>query len=156
MKPTRARDLVGVALVVGVLVWLVVRAWYGQITRPRWYVSVPLVVLALVEAYGGYQLRARIQRRPGTRPVDGLAAARWLALAKATALVASAVFGAWCGVLAYTVPKLGFLTAAGEDTTTAAVGAGCAGLLVAAALWLESCLRVPKPPEDEDPEHRDR
>jgi hypothetical protein len=152
-QPTRLRDLATVAVVVGMLSWLAVRHWYGDLPRLQWFVPLSLAVLGVAEAISGFQLRARIRHRPGLDPVDPLVAARQLALAKASALVGAATVGCWAGMLAYLVPRLGVLAAAPGDAFTAAVGVGCAGLLVGAALWLEYCCRTPKPPEDPD---RDR
>ncbi|HSV67783.1 MAG TPA: DUF3180 domain-containing protein [Mycobacteriales bacterium] len=147
-QPTHPRDLAVIALVAALLSWLVVRQWYGSVPRLQWFVPLSLVVLAVAEAISGFQLRARIRRRPGLEPVDPLVAARQVALAKASALVGAAMVGVWAGLLVYATPRLDRLAAARGDVVTAGVGVVCAGLLVGAALWLEFCCRTPRPPGD--------
>jgi hypothetical protein len=147
---TRLRDLALIAVVIGVVVWLAVRQWYGDIPTLRWFVPLSLAVLATAEALAAFQLRARIRGGPGTRPVQPLAAARSLALAKASAQVGAAMVGAWAGLLLYTMPRLSDLAAAADDTRVGVVGVVVSALLVAAALWLEDSCRTPKPPNDVD------
>lgn len=145
---TRLRDLAAIAVVAAALTWLAVRQYYGDLPRLHWFVPLSLALLASVEAVSGTQLRARIRRRPGTEPVHPLVAARSVALAKASAIVGAAMLGVWAGVLIYTVRRLGYLAAAGDDTRTAVIGVVAATALVGAALWLEFCCRTPKPPDD--------
>jgi hypothetical protein len=149
VTPTRIRDLLGYALAAGLLSWLAVRQWYGELPRLSWFLPLSLGLLALAEAIAGSQLRARIRRRPGTRPVQPLVAARSVALAKASAIVGALMLGLWGGLLAYALPRLDYLAAAGPDARTAGVGVGAAVLLVAAALWLEWCCRAPTPDNDD-------
>jgi hypothetical protein len=148
VTPTRLRDLAAIAVVAAALSWLAVRQYYGDLPRLHWFVPLSLALLAFVEVLAGSQLRARIRRRPGTEPVHPLVAARSVALAKASAIVGAAMLGVWAGVLIYTLPRLGYLAAAGDDTRTAVVGVVAAAALTAAALWLEFCCRTPKPPDD--------
>jgi hypothetical protein len=147
---TRLRDLAVVAVVTAVIVWLALRQWYGDIPRLRWFVPLSLALLAFVEAVSASQLRARIRGVPGTRPVQPLVAARSLALAKASALVGAAMVGAWSGLLLYTVPRLSYLAAVGDDTRIGVVGVIASASLVGAALWLEYCCRTPNPPDEAD------
>lgn len=149
MRFTRGRDLVGLAIVAAVVSWLVIRQLYGQLPPLPAFVPVSLVVLAAAEGVLGGQLRARIQRRPGTARVQPLVAARAVALAKASSLVGAAALGFWTGLLAYTVPNLGFLAAASGDTRTGIIGVVCALALVVAALWLEYCCRAPRRPDED-------
>jgi Protein of unknown function (DUF3180) len=144
---TRVRDLAAVAAVAGLIGWLVVREWYGEIPKLRWFLPLSLALLAIAEALAASQLRARIRRVPGTWPVPPLVAARSLALAKASALVGAAMVGVWAGLLVYTVPRLGVLAAAGDDTRTGVLGVVASLSLVCSALWLEYCCRTPKPPD---------
>jgi len=148
VNPTRVRDLLAIAVVAGVFGWLAVRAWYGDLPKLHWFVPLSLALLAFVELVTGTQLRARIRRKPGTVPVPPLAAARALALAKASAIVGAAMTGLWSGLLFYTVPKLDYLAAAGNDTRTGVIGVGAALALVGGALWLEFCCRTPQPPDE--------
>ena len=52
-------------------------------------------------------------RRPGTRPVQPLVAARAVLVAKASALAGAIMAGAWAGLLAYVLPRSGDVAAAG-------------------------------------------
>lgn len=142
------RDLLPVAVIVGLAVNLLVRLNYNSLPALPRLAGATLLVLAVAEAALGVSLRARIQRRPGTRPVEPLAAARAVALAKASSLAGSIVLGGWLGVLGYVLPQRENLAASG-DTASAAVGGVSAAALVAAGLWLEYCCRTPR--DDSDP-----
>jgi Protein of unknown function (DUF3180) len=148
VAPTRVRDLLAIAVVATGFGWLAVREWYGSLPQLRWFVPLSLALLAFAEVLAGTQLRARIRRRPGTEPVQPLVAARSLALAKASAIVGAAMTGLWAGLLLFTVPKLDYLAAAGNDTRTGVIGVVAALALVGAALWLEFCCRAPEPPDE--------
>jgi hypothetical protein len=150
MRPTRPRDLLAVALVTAVLANLVVRLSYGSLPAIPLLAGATLGVLGAAEAIAGNMLRARIQRRPGTQPVQPLVAARAVLVAKASALAGAIMTGVWTGLLVHVVPRAGEVTAAAGDSFAGAVGVVCALGLVAGALWLEHCCRTPDEP-DEDP-----
>lgn len=143
MTFTRARDLVAAGAVAVVLVNLLFRLSYGDLpSLPPLAGTTPLAVAA-VEVVLGVTLRARIQRRPGARPVQALTAAKAVVLAKASSMAAAITVGAWLGVLAHVLPLRDRVPAAASDTVTASVGTLCAAALVAAGLWLEHCCRTP-------------
>jgi Protein of unknown function (DUF3180) len=165
LRPVSRRDLAVVALGLALAAWLVVRATYGSLPPLRWWLPVPLAVLAVAEALGARTLRARLAaeraaRRgesqgaepvaPLVRPVEPMLVARLAVLAQASAYVGAAFTGVWAGVLLHVGPSVSRLSAAGDDTVTAVLGVGCAAALTAAALWLESVCRVP-PDQDENP-----
>lgn len=154
MTATKARDLVLIGMVVAVLCWLLVRRYYGVLPPLRWYLPLSLGFLGIAELIGARGLRVQIRRRASGPVVDPLVAARALALAKASAVAGAGFAGLWLGLLAYTVPNLGFLAAAGGDTATGVVGLLCSGLLIAGALVLEYACRTPPPPEDRSPDPR--
>jgi len=151
LEPTTLRDLLSIFVVVGVLAYLLVRASYAALPSIPAPAGATLLVLAVVEAVLGYTLKARIERRPDTRPVQPLSAARAVALAKASAVAGAVMAGVWSGMLGYLLPRLDVLSAAADDTPGAALGLVGSVALVAAALWLQHCCRTP--PEDDD---RDR
>ncbi len=166
MRPVNRRDLVVVAVGLAIAAWLVVRATYGSLPALRWWLPVPLAVLAVAEALGARTLRARLTaeraaRRGGSRgaeppaplvrPVEPMLVARLAVLAQASAYVGAVFTGVWAGVLLHVAPAVSRLSAAGSDTVTAVVGVGCALALTAAALWLESVCRVPPDRDDERP-----
>lgn len=149
--PTRVRDHQQVALVVALLANLAVRLSYGDLPALPLFAGATLGVLGIAEAIGGNVLRSRIRRRPGTRPVQPLVAARAVVLAKASALAGTIMAGVWAGLLGHVLPRSGEIAAAARDAASAAVGLGCALALVAGALWLERCCRTPEDPGDERP-----
>jgi hypothetical protein len=165
LSPVRRRDLLVLTLGLAVATWLLVRTWYGELPPLRWWLPLPLAVLALAEALGARTLRTRLavlrearaaHTRPGAkpptqpvRPVEPMLVARLAVLAQASAYVGAVFTGIWIGVLVHVGPAVRRLQAAGSDTVTAAVGIVSAAALVAAALWLESVCRVP--PDDSDP-----
>ncbi|PRY43195.1 uncharacterized protein DUF3180 [Geodermatophilus tzadiensis] len=166
MRPVNRRDLLVVGAGLALAAWLVVRVAYGSLPPLRWWLPVPLALLAVAEALGARTLRARLAaeraaRRGDTRPQHGEAAAplvrpvepmlvaRLAVLAQASAFVGAAVAGVWAGVLLHVAPAVGRLEAAAGDTVTAVIGVLCAAALTAAALWLESVCRVPPSRRDD-------
>lgn len=148
VTPTRPGDLVVPALGAAVVVHLLVRLTYGALPAFPLGAGLPLAVLGAAEAVGGLGLRARIRRRPGTRPVPPLLAARAVLLARASALAGALVVGAWAGLLGYVAPRSADITAAAGDTVAGTVGLLGALALVAGALWLQHCCRAPDAPDD--------
>ena len=155
-QPTNPRDLAALTVAFAVISWLLVHRWYGSLPSLRWYVPISLAILGVAEFISGFQLRARIRRRPGVLPIDPLVAARQLALAKASALVGAGMLGAWTGLLIYLLPRRSTLAAASSDTVTATLGMISGAILVGAALWLEYCCRTPKPPDSADTDADER
>jgi hypothetical protein len=165
LKPIRRRDLGVLAAGLAVASWLLVRAFYGQMPPLRWWLPLPLAVLAVAEAVGARTLRSRLadlrEARAAhvrsnaaappklVRPVEPLLVARLAVLAQASAYVGSVFAGIWIGVLLHVGPAIHRLQAAGPDTVTASLGIVASAALIAAGLWLESVCRVP--PEDHDP-----
>jgi hypothetical protein len=153
MTPTKARDLLGVGLVVAVLGNLLVRFAYGWLPGIPLLAGATLGLLGAAEAVVGSSLRARIRHRPGARPVQPLVAARAVLVAKASSMAGAVMAGWWAGLLAYVVPRSADVSAAAADTAAGVVGLVCALGLVAGALWLEHCCRTPDDPDDERGEH---
>lgn len=139
--------LLVVAVAAGLVINLLLGRFYGSLPPLPAPAGLTFLVLGLAEAGVAVVLYRRIRRRPGARPVDALAAARAVALAKASALAGALVGGAWCGVLAYVLPRRAQVAAAASDTVSAVIGVVGAAVLVAAALALEWCCRTP---EDQD------
>lgn len=149
MTFTRAWDLIGAGIVAAVLVNLLLRLSYGDLPPLPLLAGTTLLAFAVAEVVLGATLRARIQRRPGTRPVQALAAAKAVLLAKASSLAGAITAGAWLGVLSHVLPlQSRQVSDAVSDTVTASIGMVSAAALVAAGLWLEHCCRTPDPPDD--------
>ncbi|MFC5993719.1 DUF3180 domain-containing protein [Pseudonocardia hispaniensis] len=143
MKPTRIRDLASLAVVAAVIGYLFVRLTYGSLPAFPVPAGVTLGVLGLAEVIAGNVLRARIRRRPGSRPVQPLVAARAVLVAQASCRGGALVAGGWAGIVAYLLPRSGEISAAASDAIAAGVGLVCALGLVGGALWLEHCCRTP-------------
>ncbi|WP_433533672.1 DUF3180 domain-containing protein [Micromonospora sp. CA-263727] len=148
MGPTRISTLVVTALATAAVAWLLISNFlYSQLPPLPWLPVVTLGGLAVLEAYAAINTRGRIDRRPGRDPVNPLMVARFVVLAKASALVGAIFTGFYAGLTGW----LFVLTtrAAGEDRPAAIAGVLASIALVAAALWLERSCRVPERPEDE-------
>jgi Protein of unknown function (DUF3180) len=94
--------------------------------------------------------KARIDRRPGAAPVQALAVARYVVLAKASSMAGSIFAGLYVGLLIWLLAQRGRLTAAGSDIAPTAAGVVAALALIVAALLLERACRVPKRPEEDE------
>jgi hypothetical protein len=136
------------ALVAGTVAYLLCHAYYADVPSPPRYGPISLLLLALAEFYVASMTRARLAGRSGTKPVEPLVVARTVVLAKSTSPVAALAVGGYAGFLVY-VARVDSPQAA-RDTTTAAVGVGCAVALLVAALVLEWVCRVPEQKDDDD------
>ncbi|MFD7652745.1 DUF3180 domain-containing protein [Actinosynnema sp. NPDC059797] len=149
MRFTKPRDLLAAGLVAGLLAHLLVRLSYDTLPPLPTFAGFTLLVIAAVNLWLAFSLRARILRKPGAEPVQPLTAARAVALAKASSLLGAIMLGAWAGVLVHVLPVRDEFEAAGHDVVSAVVGIVCAAALIGAALWLEHCCKTPTDP------HRD-
>jgi hypothetical protein len=148
MGPTRPATLVVSGLASAALGWLLISAfYYQQVPRLPWLPTVTVAALAVLEAYAAINTRARIDRRPGRDPVDPLAVARFVVLAKASSLAGSIFAGFYAGVTAWLFIEP--TQAAANDIPAATAGLVAFLALVAAALWLERSCRVPERPDEE-------
>jgi hypothetical protein len=148
MGPTKLSTLVVAALAAAALGWLVISSWYVRMPVFPWLPSVTLAALAVFEGYAAMNTRARVDRQPGHDPVNPLLVARFVVLAKASALAGAIFAGFYAGLLLWLFIQQ--TRAANNDLPAAASGLVAAVLLVVAALWLERACRVPERPEDSD------
>jgi len=151
LGPTRPSTLVIAGLTAMALAWLLISQFYGDFRELPWLPIALSAALAVLEGYLAYTTRARIEQRPGREPVEPLAVARFVVLAKASSLTGALFAGFYGGVLAWLLveqARVGATAARGSDLPTAAAGVVGALALVAAALWLERACRVP--PRDDD------
>lgn len=135
--------------VCGVLLGLLANQVVAGIPMVPWSAIPTLLLLALAELFTGGRTRRRIRREPGTEPMEPISAARLLAFAKASAVLAALAAGFFVGLalplvetLALPVHREVFLNALGT--------AGASALLLAAALYLEQGCRVPDDDRDDD------
>ncbi|MEV1286014.1 DUF3180 domain-containing protein [Micromonospora sp. NPDC049679] len=148
MGPTRPATLVVSALAAAAVAWLLVTSYYTVFPPLPWLPTVTLMGLAVLEAYAAVNTRARVERRPGRDPVDPLAVARFVVLAKASSLVGAIFAGFYAGLLVWLVIEA--TNAASNDIPATASGLIASLALVGAALWLERSCRVPQRPDDEN------
>ncbi|WP_420811746.1 DUF3180 domain-containing protein [Micromonospora endophytica] len=155
MGPTRISTLVVTALATAAAAWLLISSlYYNRMPALPWLPVITLAGLAVLEAYAAINTRGRIERRPGRDPVNPLMVARFVVLAKASALVGAIFAGFYAGLTGWLFVQT--TRAAGEDRPAAIAGLLASVALVAAALWLERSCRVPERPEDEqEPDDRE-
>ncbi|HEU5155517.1 MAG TPA: DUF3180 domain-containing protein [Streptosporangiaceae bacterium] len=154
MNPTRPAILLALLAGVAVLVWAVLRVTYVSMPPLPWTAVPTLLLLALGEVITAINTRARIQRKPGTTPVEPLVVARFVALAKASAYAATVLAGIFGGFVIYLSSSLDKSTPRRDFTVS--IGSIVAALvLVGAALFLEYTCRVPKGPDDDEDNRRD-
>lgn len=148
MGPTRPATLVVAGLAAAAVAWWMISSFYGDIPRLPWLPTVTLAALAVLEAYVAVNTRQRIERRPGREPVDPLAVARYVVLAKASSLAGAIFAGFYAGLVGWLF--LERTRAADNDIPAATAGLVASLALVGAALWLERSCRVPKRPDDDN------
>jgi hypothetical protein len=151
VRPTSASTLVVAGLAMAALSWLAISRFYGDFPTIPWLPGLTLLALAGVEFVAAVNTKARIDRRKGTEPVDPLLVARYVALAKASALAGALFTGLFGGLVAWLVTEQGRLAEAESDLTPAVLGLVGSVALVVAALTLERACRVPPPPPSSDP-----
>ncbi|MCW2887863.1 MAG: hypothetical protein QOE54_6529 [Streptosporangiaceae bacterium] len=149
MKPTRPVVLIVLVVAVGAITWAVLGFTYVSLPPMPWTAVPTLLLLALGEAATGFNVRARIQRKPDTKPVEPLVVVRMAALGKASAHAAAVLVGVFGGFVGYLGSSLDKPTPRSDFFVS--VGTFLAALvLVGAALFLEYACRVPKRPEEEE------
>jgi hypothetical protein len=149
VKPTRLPVLAALAVLAGSVGWSVGLLIDGAgNTLPRVPTAAPAVLGLLAAVLIGLavtsrsRLNAARERRPDARPLNPLAAARSVVLARASSLVGSAMAGAYGG---YTIFLARDLDEPGRsDLASRALAATVACVaVVGGALFLEHVLRVP-------------
>jgi len=148
LGPTNPATLVVAALVTAALSWLVISRYYGQIPNLNWLPGVTLAALAVAEGIAARNTKTRIDRKPGSVPVNPLLVARFVVLAKASSLGGAIFAGAYGGIAAWALAERAQLVVARQNLAPAVAGLVGALALTAAALWLERSCRVPKPPDE--------
>lgn len=157
MSPTRVRvllTLAGVAAAVGWGILQVITGQSGRVLPVPWLAAVTMWVLAVAVGIWALLSRPRLQRKPGSRPMPGLVAARTAALAMAASRTGALVAGFYLGVALGAFPAR--FTPAGSDALWAAAATTLGSLaLVGAALWLEWMCRLPSDgPDAQGPQTR--
>jgi hypothetical protein len=138
-----------VAVLAAAVTWAVLTAVYTSLPPLSWTGVPALLIAAGAEAWTGRDLRARIQGRSAARPAPPLFVARMVALAKASSLAAALLAGICAGFIIYLSGMTGAPTPRG-DLVNASLSFGACLVLLASALFLEYCCRVPKNPDSDD------
>ena len=153
MTPTRIRLLAGFAVIAAAIGWgavTLVEGQSGRVIPVPWLAGVAMWFLALALLVWTILSRPRLQRKPGSRPLPPLVAARTAALAMAASRTGSLVAGFYAGIAIGTMPSRA--TEAGGDALSAALATAVGSLaLVATALWLEHLCRIPLDGDREKP-----
>lgn len=139
-------------VVCGVLLGLLVNQVVAGVPMVPWSAIPTLLLLALAELFTGGRTRRRIRREPGTEPMEPISAARLLALAKASAVLAALAAGFFMGLALPLVETL-VLPVHREIFINSLGTAAASVLLLAAALYLEQGCRVPDDDRDDDASH---
>ena len=150
MRPTRITTLLFIAVVTGLVTYLLLGRYYSDVPAFPPTAALSTFVLAAAEAYAAPSIRNRLAGKPRTKPIMPIVVARTAALAKASSALAALLAGAWAGVGTYVLPRLETPTPR-RDFGTALLGLGAALVLAAAALWLENVCRVKTPPPGDPP-----
>ena len=145
VNPTRPRFLLIIALACGAVTWALLHLIYTRLPPLTWSFVPALLIAAGMEAWAGRNLRAQIMGERGQR-AQPLFVARMLVLAKASSQVAAIFGGVALGFMVYVSTMLDASTPR-ADMVTSGLTFAAALLLSVAALWLEYCCRVPKPPD---------
>ena len=148
MKPTRARTLLLIGVFAAVVTWALLKAVYASLPPLTWTGVPALLIAAGAEVWAGWDLRRRIQRKKGARPAPPLFVARIVALAKASSQTAALLAGICAGFMIYLSGLASAPTPRG-DLVNASLSFGACLILLAAALFLEYCCRVPGDPDDD-------
>ena len=149
MKPTRPWVLLLILALAAAVTWAVLTAVYASLPPLTWTGVPALLIAAGIEAWAGRDLRARIQGKRGARPAPPLFVARIVALAKASSQTAALLAGVCAGFMLYLSGMASAPTPRG-DLINASLSFGACLVLMAAALFLEYCCRVPRDGDDEE------
>ena len=149
MKPTRTRTLLLIIVLAAAVTWAVLDAVYASLPPLTWTGVPALLIAAGVEAWAGRDLRARIQGKRGARPAPPLFVAWIVALAKASSQTAALLAGICAGFMIY-LSGMASAPTPRADLVDASLSFGACLVLLAAAMFLEYCCRVPRNPEDDN------
>src|SRR6185503_7866046 len=105
LRPTSPATLVVAALIAGALAWFGFGRYYAEIPDLNVATGLALAGLAVVEVFTARSTRARIERRPGSGPLNPLLVARFVVLAKASSLGAAIFAGAYGGVAVWAISE---------------------------------------------------
>ena len=147
MRPARASSAVLVAVLVAAVSWFALDLWTGdggRLPPLTWFTAVAIAVVAAVVAALGWEVRRSV-RGERSSPIDPLAAARVVVLAKAAVYGGALLVGWYVGQALILVPDVSVTR--GERLLVAGATAVAAAVLAGAGLLAQRWCRLP--PEDE-------
>jgi hypothetical protein len=151
MTATKPRTLLLLALLGAVGGWVataLVDAVAGRSFPVPLTVPALMLVLALSVFVWARGTRARLEKRPGTKPMPPLLALRTAALALSVSRAGAFIGGFYLGVAVALSPSWDISYVRGLIVAAVVTAIGSA-LLVAAGLWLERICRIPPSDDDE-------
>ncbi|MBT8225788.1 MAG: DUF3180 domain-containing protein [Dactylosporangium sp.] len=143
LPATQPATLVVAVLAAAGCAWLGLDRFYGSLPRLPWLPPLTLAGLAVVEGMVARQVKAWIDRKPTAKPIEPLLIARYVVLAKASALVGAIFGGLYVGMTSWLLVQRAVLVEADRDFPAAAAGTVGSGILLVAAVVLERACRVP-------------
>ena len=143
MRPTRLVHLLGLALLTGVVGWLLADQAYGSLVALPTYAPVTAGLIALFELGLARVVSQKVRGRSTGKPMHPLQVARAAVLAKASSVTGALLGGLYGGFFVWTFRERDRLAAAEHDALVAGVSVGASLLLVVAALLLERSCRTP-------------
>ncbi|GAB2820348.1 hypothetical protein GCM10022221_17830 [Actinocorallia aurea] len=152
MRATRPSVLLLLVVVPALVLWAVLRAFYGQLPPLPWTAVPTFLLLAFGEIFIGFGTRNKILHKSSAetaRPVDPLSVARLAVLGKASAHAAAVLAGVFLGFVLYVSGDLDN-PARQHDFFVSAATALSAVVLAGAGLFLEWCCRIPKGEDDDE------
>lgn len=152
MSRTSIPGLFGAAAFAAAAALILVRRFYGALASLSLLVPMSLWIAAAVCFFIAHMVKKR--REEGSVGLDRsqlnpMMVANFMVFGKACAWTGAVCGGAYLGLLAYVVPRLGVLTAAAEDFPSLASGALGGIALAAAGVVLERACEVSPPASGE-------
>lgn len=146
MTPTRLPNLLGLAVLTGLLGWFVLDQRTGDLLSLPYLAPVTAALIAVFELVLARVVRDKVRGRGRGRPMHPLQVARAAVLAKASSATGALLTGLYSGLGVWFLQH-GELRVAHDDAVVAGFSVGACLLLVVAALLLERACRTPEPPD---------
>jgi hypothetical protein len=149
LAPTNPATLIVAALAAAAVGWIMIARDYTDFPTLTFLPAIITAGLGALELIAAIATKSRIDRKPGTTPVNPLIVVRYVVLAKASSLVGALLGGFFGAVMIWLISERSRLAAAANDLPAAIGNVIGAVILLVGALLLERACRVP-PRADED------
>lgn len=155
MKQLRIGILAGIFAASGVLCWAGSQLWdaLGSLPSVPLFAPIVLAALAAVLLATSLSLRSRLraqrERRPVSKPVEPMMAARAVVFGQASALVAALIGGMYGGAGVFILTShLADVPARQDQALYAGLSVLASIALIAVGVWLERICRLPEDDSD--------